>query len=228
MVENLQDIRASIDLIDDQLLDLICRRMELSAAVASAKSGGVTYRPGREAEVFLRLAEQAPDLPAGIARNIWRQIMTASSAQQDRSIGVAVLDRALPTASWHFGGQLSLIQCNAISACSAAMQEGVAYSLVPVSEDAALAGWLMQDRDLHIIAVTPFEVMSDDGDGLPPCYVIGRTEADSVRHETTLIACGDADLAHIEACPGRPVDVLAGYAMPARIAGVIATSPKTD
>ena len=46
MVENLQDIRASIDLIDDQLLDLICRRMELSAAVASAKSGGVTYRPG--------------------------------------------------------------------------------------------------------------------------------------------------------------------------------------
>ena len=94
MVENLQDIRASIDLIDDQLLDLICRRMELSAAVASAKSGGVTYRPGREAEVFLRLAEQAPDPPAGIARNIWRQIMTASSAQQDRSIGVAVLDRA--------------------------------------------------------------------------------------------------------------------------------------
>ena len=87
MVENLQDIRASIDLIDDQLLGLICRRMELSADVASAKSGGVTYRPGREAEVFLRLAEQAPDLPAGIARNIWRQIMTASSAQQDRSIG---------------------------------------------------------------------------------------------------------------------------------------------
>ena len=56
MVENLHDIRASIDMIDDQLLDLICRRMDLSKAVATAKSGGVTYRPGREAEVFLRLA----------------------------------------------------------------------------------------------------------------------------------------------------------------------------
>ena len=39
MVENLQDIRASIDMIDDQLLDLICRRMDLSKAVATAKSG---------------------------------------------------------------------------------------------------------------------------------------------------------------------------------------------
>lgn len=228
MVENLQDIRASIDMIDDQLLDLICHRMDLSKAVATAKSGGVTYRPGREAEVFLRLAEKAPDLPAGIARNIWRQIMTASSAQQDRSVGVAVLNSALPTASWHFGGQLSLISCNTISACSAAMQDGAAYALVPVSEDAALAAWLMQNQDLHIIAITPFAAVHEDGDGLPPCYVIGRTEADPVRHETTLIACGDGDTARIEACSGRSADALAGYAAPARIAGVIATSPKTD
>ena len=108
MTGKLQDVRAAIDQIDDELLDLICRRMALSAEVAKVKSGAVTYRPGREAEVFKRLAARVPDLPAGITRNIWRQIMTASSAAQDRSIAVAALANAMPAAAWHFGGQLSV------------------------------------------------------------------------------------------------------------------------
>ena len=124
MTDKLHDARAAIDQIDDEMLNLICRRMALSAAVAKAKSGAVTYRPGREAEIFNRLAASAPDLPASISRNIWRQIMTASSAAQDHTVSVAALASAMPTASWHFGGQLSLISCNTISACSAAVQDG--------------------------------------------------------------------------------------------------------
>ena len=50
MTGTLHDVRAAIDQIDDELLHLICRRMALSAEVAKAKSGAVTYRPGREAD----------------------------------------------------------------------------------------------------------------------------------------------------------------------------------
>ena len=80
MTGKLQDVRAAIDQIDDELLDLICRRMALSAEVAKVKSGAVTYRPGREAEVFTRLAARVPDLPAGITRNIWLSLFRCTFA----------------------------------------------------------------------------------------------------------------------------------------------------
>ena len=228
MTGTLHDVRAAIDQIDDELLDLICRRMALSAEVAKAKSGAVTYRPGREAEVFTRLAARAPDLPAGVTRNIWRQIMTASSAAQDRSITVAALAKAMPAAAWHFGGQLSVTSCQTMSAVADAMTAGAQYALAPVSDSDAVARWLMADTACHIIAVTPFASFVDDGDSLPRCYLIGREPADAVADETTLVACMTDGSPRIDMLAGRADDPLANYASPARVVGVIATPAKTD
>ena len=228
MTGTLHNVRAAIDQIDDELLDLICRRMALSAEVANVKSGAVTYRPGREAEVFTRLAARAPDLPAGVTRNIWRQIMTASSAAQDRNITVAALANAMPAAAWHFGGQLSVTSCQTMSAVADAMTAGAQYALAPVSGSDAVARWLITDTSYHIIAVTPFASFVDDGDSLPLCYLIGREPADAVADETTLVACTTDGSPRIDMLAGRVDDPLANYASPARIIGVIATPAKTD
>ena len=228
MTDKLHDARAAIDQIDDEMLDLICRRMALSAAVAKAKSGAVTYRPGREAEIFTRLAASAPDLPASISRNIWRQIMTASSAAQDHTVSVAALASAMPTASWHFGGQLKVVPCETMSSVQSAMADGMQYAIIPIDAGDALASWLIEDASCQVISATPFGVSEDDGDSLPSCYLIGRRPADAATHESTLVAHMEDGVARIDVIAGRLDEPLAGHGLPARVIGVIATPPKTD
>ena len=41
-----------------------------------------------------RLVDQTPEMSPLVIQNIWRQIMTASTAQQDSSLTIAVLKNA--------------------------------------------------------------------------------------------------------------------------------------
>ena len=85
---NLDELRREIDGIDDQLLTLLGRRIEIGRAVARSKApnGGPFLRPGREAAILRRLSAAAPAAiaPAVISR-IWRQILVASLAQHRRA-----------------------------------------------------------------------------------------------------------------------------------------------
>ena len=57
--EQLAAIRQKIDQIDTELLALIKNRMALSAEVSQTKGpDDAIFRPGREAEMFARLAER--------------------------------------------------------------------------------------------------------------------------------------------------------------------------
>ena len=81
MTDKLSDLRQTINQLDDDILALVRRRMELAADVIAAKSDSVAYRPGREAEVIKRLIAAAPGLPAQLVANVWRQLMTASTSR---------------------------------------------------------------------------------------------------------------------------------------------------
>jgi chorismate mutase/prephenate dehydratase len=89
--EQLQDLRARIDELDGQLLQMITSRAELAKAVATAKGGDASdyYRPEREAQVLRNIIarNRGPLSDEEMAR-LFREIMSACLAlQQPLNVG---------------------------------------------------------------------------------------------------------------------------------------------
>lgn len=84
-MSTLEDLRREIDGIDDAILDLLARRVDIGHRVAVAKGpdGGPKLRPGREAQVLRRLAARdGGRLGAATLVRFWREILSANLAQQ--------------------------------------------------------------------------------------------------------------------------------------------------
>ncbi len=224
MTDHLNDLRATINRLDDEILALVRRRMTLAGDIIAAKQGHAAYRPGREAAVIERLAAAAPDLPRQLVANVWRQLMTASTALQDNSLEVAVHHQAMAVAGWHFGGLVTIRECADLDAVRLRLDAGVGLALVPESCEAEVAGWLLTDTEFHLIASTP----PFRSDTLPPTWMIGRQPADAVEREMTLIARRGDDGMVIDRMAGRldaPADSIAGEH---RVVGVIAATPDQE
>ena len=224
MTDHLNDLRATINRLDDEILALVQRRMTLAGDIIAAKQGRAAYRPGREAAVIERLAAAAPDLPRQLVANVWRQLMTASTALQDGSLEVAVHHQAMAVAGWHFGGLVTIRDCADLDAVRSRLDAGVGLALVPESCEAEVAAWLLADKELHLIASTP----PFRSDAFPPTWMIGRQPADAVEREMTLVARHSDDGMVIDRLEGRleaPVDNVAGEH---RVVGVIAATPDRE
>jgi chorismate mutase/prephenate dehydratase len=89
----LDDLRAEIDAIDDQLLTLLAKRADLVPKIIEAKKalGMRTVDPEREQAILDRLAERgAGAFPSSAVRAVFREIMSGSVSLQ-RTIRVAFL-----------------------------------------------------------------------------------------------------------------------------------------
>jgi len=85
MADNeLENLRAEIDAVDAELLDLLIRRNRVSERVKQAKSDqSMMLRPGREANILRKLIERnAGTYPPQTLLHIWREIFSASLALQ--------------------------------------------------------------------------------------------------------------------------------------------------
>ena len=221
MTDKLSELRQTINQLDDEILALVRRRMVLAADVIAAKNGGAAYRPGREAEVMDRLVAAAPDLPARLVVNLWRQLMTASTALQNDSMTIAVHRDAMAVAGWHFGGFFTTVGCDDLALVRQAMEKGADIALVPAGYESEMAGWLLDEPGLHVIARTPPVASST----LVPVWMIGRQPADPVAEECTLVARHGTGGPELELVVGR-YDSAAEDG--ARVIGVIASNSKTD
>lgn len=225
MTDKLSDLRQTINQLDDDILALVRRRMELAADVIAAKSDSVAYRPGREAEVIKRLIAAAPDLPAQLVANVWRQLMTASTSLQNGAIRVAVHRGAMAVAGWHFGAMFRIDECEDMPALQDLMAAGDAdFALVPDACEAELAAWLLADETIHVIAHTPLL----GSQAMPPVWMLGRHPADQVDEETSIIAHDSGSGSRIVTRQGRVTAPLADLAGPHRVIGVIASAALND
>src|SRR3954470_5815860 len=101
------ELRRQLDDLDDQIVDLLARRADVSRSVARVKQrdGGAVYAPAREAEIFDRLARRTEGrLAADNVKAIYREIL-AGSRDLQRSLRIAYLG---PRAT--FGHQASLLR----------------------------------------------------------------------------------------------------------------------
>lgn len=83
--KSLEEIRAEIDEMDRQMLDLFCGRMKRAAEVAAYKRehGLPTFRPEREREILDWAGETADPEFAEYARRFFDGIMALSREYQD-------------------------------------------------------------------------------------------------------------------------------------------------
>src|SRR5436190_2555282 len=112
----LNALRQEIDAIDGDLHKLIRRRASLVGEISSSKpSGGLSLRPGREAEVLRqRLAAHDGAFPAAAVYRMWREMMSAFSLMQTPGLKVAVCRSNDQPGYWdlardHFGCQVPMV-----------------------------------------------------------------------------------------------------------------------
>ncbi len=138
---HLQELRARIDAIDDQLLRLMNERAGYALAIAAAKTaageGECFHRPEREAEVLKRVAAQnRGPLPGDTVTLLFRELMSSCLALE-KPLSVAFLG---PTGTFtqqaaykHFGHAIEASALPAIDEIFRAVESGACqYGVVPV------------------------------------------------------------------------------------------------
>lgn len=165
---NLSDLRREIDQIDDALHDLMMRRADIVDRVKGAKedSGGVIFRPGREAEILRRLAARhSGTLPRDVIIRMWRELVSAFVGIQEPFV-VSVWDTG-DVGCWdlardHFGTRSEMTRLKSTRGVLHAVAEGTATAgVLPFPQEGEADPWwpaldVTTDKRLQICARLPF------------------------------------------------------------------------
>ncbi len=190
---SLEDLRRSIDQLDDALQDVLIRRAEIVAAIARQKQTDATppLRPGREAQILRRLiARHRGPFPRPILVRLWRELLSGTIAMQ-AELHVAVFAPTSSAGLWdlardHYGSHISMTGLRSTGEVIGAVSDGRAsLGVLPmpgqgIGQGEAGSWWRLLipgDRPKpRVIARLPFgargNARSDDGDAL----VISRIE----------------------------------------------------
>lgn len=171
---SLGELRAELDTIDDAILDLIERRLEVSLQVAAAKEAKgdrqLKLRPRRQAEILERLKRRARHAAPQLVEEVWREIM-AHSLQAQSPLEIVLAPSEQPEllearARAHFG---SAAPIRWAASASHALRAEIAGEAVAI-----LSQPLVQRQG----ELRTFDVLTDD-DGRAVAYAVGRVaEAD--------------------------------------------------
>ncbi|HNJ36659.1 MAG TPA: prephenate dehydratase [Nitrosomonas sp.] len=162
MAEQLNQLRAKIDAIDNELLELMNARAKLAQAVGHQKGNAVTYRPEREAQVLSRLQQ----LNAGPLSNeritaLFTEIISACRAME-APLTIAYLGPpgtfSEEAVSKRFGHAVVTIACHSIDDVFRQVESGSAhYGVVPVENSTEGA----VGRTMDLLVQTPLVVCGE-------------------------------------------------------------------
>jgi chorismate mutase / prephenate dehydratase len=157
-------LRRQIDAVDRELLALLNRRAGLALQVGELKkqTGGVVFRPEREAQVIDGLkAQNGGPLQSASVAPIWREIMSACRALEQRP-RVAFLGPAgtfsEEAALGYFGSTIDRVPCSSIDEVFRSASAGAAdFGVVPVenSTEGVVA------RSLDLFLHTPLVIIGE-------------------------------------------------------------------
>jgi chorismate mutase/prephenate dehydratase len=161
MSDELQNLRAEIDGIDDELLKLISRRAQLAQTIGRLKQGSV-YRPEREAQVLRRIKEANPGPLSGeAAARLFREIMSACLALE-KPLTVAYLGPqgtfSQAAALKQFGHAAQTTDCSSIDEVFRKVEANqVDYAVAPVenSTEGAIG------RTLDLLLNSPLKICGE-------------------------------------------------------------------
>jgi len=162
---SLDAVRARIDAVDAELLQLIGERASLARDVAAAKraagdGGKFGLRPAREAQIVRKqLAAKDPAASNALVVRIWRELMADSLAQQGPfhlSVwGGKLESRAVELARLRFGAAPTLaVAARPEDALAAARTPG-GVAVLALAPDSSWWGRLLAEPKLKIFATLP-------------------------------------------------------------------------
>lgn len=162
---DLSGIRQEIDSIDEQIVELLCARFAASEKVRLAKTsslltGGMPYRPGREAVILRRLVEIAAGrVPVAVIERVWRTVISASVLAQ-ADVRIVTIPDVMGDLRYRqaidlFASLVPIEKATSLKAALAALSEGEqVLVVVPMKLD--WRGMLEQTEDgpvPHVVAV---------------------------------------------------------------------------
>jgi chorismate mutase / prephenate dehydratase len=198
----LDNLRAEIDKIDQQILDLLIERSAVVRLIGDVKGdrldGRSALRPAREAQILRRLAERARGrFPTAVLVRMWRELLAAHTRLQT-PLSVAVFareedaQRIWDLARDHFGSATPMTQVDRPIQALRALGDGSAtVAVLPLPGDDE-SWWvaLMSDQDprLRVFARLPFVTgSSTDGDEVS-AFAIGELDVEASGADLTLLA----------------------------------------
>lgn len=162
--QRLAPLRAQIDMIDQELLELLSKRAKAAQEVGHIKneSSAPIFRPERESQVIQNVLQKNPGplLPDGLA-SIWREIMSACRALESKQ-AIAYLG---PTGTFSeqaahqfFGQSIDGLPCASLDEVFKAVEKGVAtFGVVPVENSSEGA----VSRTLDLLLESPLQISGE-------------------------------------------------------------------
>lgn len=161
MSDELKKLRASIDALDQQLLELVNRRAAHAHSIGQLKNG-IVYRPEREAQILRRIKEANPGpLSDETVARLFREIMSACLALE-KPMAVTYLGPqgtfSEAAAIKHFGHAANAIACTSIDEVLHKVEAGeVDYAVTPVENSTEGA----VGRTLDLMLATPLKICGE-------------------------------------------------------------------
>ena len=162
--QRLAPLRAQIDAIDQELLELLSKRAKAAQEVGHIKneSSAPIFRPERESQVIQNVLQKNPGplLPDGLA-SIWREIMSACRALESKQT-IAYLG---PTGTFSeqaahqfFGQSIDGLPCASLDEVFKAVEKGAAtFGVVPVENSSEGA----VSRTLDLLLESPLQISGE-------------------------------------------------------------------
>jgi 3-deoxy-7-phosphoheptulonate synthase len=209
-LQGLAALRAKLDQIDDQVLDLIEMRLSASADIAALKEAEgdrrLKVRPRRQANILERLKARASRATPELIDEIWREIMAHSLQSQARTELVLApseqpeLLEARVRA--HFGSAAPIRWAASTSHAIRSALVGEAIAIIPEP---------LPDSEGELRV---FDMLKSE-DGRPIAYAVGRVAVDDVAIAAPVPQAAEAKVPPREWSPQswrtRPAQQLAEY-----------------
>ena len=172
MDKDLMRLRAQIDQVDQQILNLLSSRLKMAEKVAEAKpSGASIFRPDREAQLLARLCAAADPQLQPVINAVWRAIISASIARQRPDFIILMTAKSEHTARLFAAGQLSMKQIRTpLNLCQQLASGKADIGIVEVDELQNIHSQLGLDRPVKIIAGL---TLLRQPDSVPSAFIVG-------------------------------------------------------
>ncbi len=194
MSGDLDQLRAQIDALDDELAALVQRRARLAQAIGGLKGGAPAYRPEREAQILRRVAARGDGpLPADALAAVFREVISACRGLE-QAIRVSFLGPAGTFSEQavrrHFGGAVEAEPLPSIDEVFRRCESGEAqFAMVPVENSTEGA----VGRTLDLLLVTPLRICGEVELRVQQNLMARQGEAASLRrvysHAQSLAQC---------------------------------------
>ncbi|MET1111813.1 MAG: chorismate mutase [Allosphingosinicella sp.] len=203
----LPQLRREIDRLDDDLLELVERRLALSHQVAAAKredGGRLKLRPRREADIVERLAARSRLANRDLIAHLWRELLGHGLQAQARTELVlwAKVDSTLlhEQVRHRFGWAAPIVWA---ATPESALEQANRREAIAVIENSPFHSWWLELPDYPSLAI--FE--STGGGGAIDGFLVGRVAPEDIADDQRY-GILDKDEAQDRLAAGERIDVI--------------------